>query len=1797
MSEKNLFNLKNGSNNKKPVTVITIVTAVSIFLIALLSVATINIIHKNGSSWHGQEGSFAGSNSGVSGLKIEGAIDIIPISSDSTGVDVNSGFKILLENKQPKSLLEKALTISPEQPYEIKEVSDREFIISFSDALKPNTIYKISLASDPNYSWAFQTKKSFGLVSTLPRNKSSSVPVDSGIELTFTHEGVENISQYFEISPKVSGTFLQYRKTVVFLPDKLDYGTVYTVTVKKGLKLKDSDQALEEDYTFTFETQKSPEQRYEEFFSFSDLIYNFTPDVEPILQVYAGSSLENRDLLVEIYKYSDTDDLLENLRQIDYIAYQAYGRDISSGFSTAKLQKVREFETRLIKNNRNYLYNNCLVFPSPLPEGHYLVNVKTQNKTYQTHIQVNDMAVYVMAGTGGGLAWVNSSSTGKPVEGAFVSFVSPVSSPKQGPKSVKTDKDGIAVIPEETFNELYNLTDPNERGNQMLFVKISNGSNPDFLAPISYNTRQYGDNIDSVSQSAQKYWSYLYTDRDLYLPEDAIQIWGLVKPRDGSSLSPSKATLSLHRSEYAIYRTDYDYEQNSSLSEILSKEVKISENGTFICTMELPNLNAGNYFIRLTLGDEIIVEKYFNVRQYTKPVYKIDITTDKKVMFEWEKLNADIQASFFEGSPVSGMDLKYSYYGSWTNRREGSISCDENGMASLDITPSIDTVSWRPAVFNIHVSNANAEETEISSSSQVYVFPRDTMIEVNASSRNSSGLIEIKTSHIDIEKLRTQPELWHDEDMYRGTTTDIPLKIRIYRQHWEREEIGQYYDFISKKVEKEYRYYEVKKLVEELSIRTKNGEYSYEFPFDTSGNYNYYIEVEGADSRRKPILEKAYLYRYAYPQYEGADIYTLDIKNAESYDGKFKLGDTVNLVVKKNNLELPAMPGNRFLYVVLKNGMLSYSVTDEPDFSLDFTKEYIPNIYVKGVYFDGKNIFNAGQEQICYDYKEKELKIDIKTDKQEYRPGDTVQLEIEVKDAQGNPCISEVNISVVDEAFFAIQDQRVDTLSSLYQYCFPTGILAEYVSYRPINTDYFGAPEMGGEGDTQWIRSVFKDTAFFDTIKTDSNGKGKVSFKLPDNLTSWRITYQGISFQHSGTEKINHTGTSRSTGTGSRDSGTDNVPKAGSGKINIPVKLPFFVDVVFNSVFIDGDTVAISARSFGTMLESGKKVEYTVTLQKLADDSGDESNQKDENNHKYVYEKTYHAEGIGNNLTNIELGKLEEGNYSVTVSAKQGEYHDAVKRDFRVVKSLLESTKLEHYRLTEALKPAGGNSLTTLSFYNAGSSTHYNTLLSLLYSWGDRIDRKLSVKIAAELFNIFYGEGHGTKWLEIPGDDLLKSYQQDDGGIALLPYDSSNPEITAKIASLMNSLSTALSSSGKNSSDEDHPYSNDYVYDLFDRAAMKWYFYKTLESSNATKESIAASLWGLAALNEPVLIDIQKILKTNQIPGMQNENNGNNGNIGTKEKLYLGIALADLGSINEARAVYTEIINQYVVSNAEYAYIDSGSERDDTIELTSLCFVLGAKINAPESEKLFKYVQDNSTKYNLNNIEKLIFITHMTPDPSGTGSFTVEVNGRKENVSLDKNKVFRLVLTPEALQNIKFSNIKGDVAVTSSYTASITNFSEDTNKLVRIKRTYSVVNPALSDSNRWQLQGSDPLQQFVFRQSQLVKITLEPEFAENAPDGYYEITDILPSGLRFTSADDRYNLGCYLSETGGQKVVFGFYYNKNSKDGFGQRSISYYARAVTPGQFTADYTYIRHTQADFSGFAEKALVEIKKDDK
>ncbi|WHH57135.1 Ig-like domain-containing alpha-2-macroglobulin family protein [Petroclostridium sp. X23] len=1645
------MNLKDLIKNKKVIISITTVAAILVF--AIISLLVSNML--SGKVASSDKGDVSSIDHAASDLKKDGLFDITALSADSTGVDLNSGFKILCKEKQSESFLKQALTVSPQQNYQIKKISDKEFHLNFIDTLKAHSIYKIDLkdnAASPSYSWAFQTKKAFTVVRTLPGDRSAYVPVNSGIEISFSHEGVKEIEKYFRITPKVTGRFEFHYKTVVFIPEQLAYDTIYTVILKKGLGITGSEQTLSEDYTFTFETRKSPEQEQSlpEYLNFTDVLNTFTPQAIPALEVYASQHFKDIQTMVEVYKYESEDALLENLKQYDNPAYRAFGRDNSIKFDTDKLQKVHEFSTKVMNYNNDYWGSSYVVFPSCLPEGHYLINVKSKDTTYQTHVQVNDLSVYAMAGTQENLVWVNRSSTGEPVEQAVISA--------DGIQPVKTTKDGVAIISKKTLDL---------QKNHQLFLKISKDQGPSLLAPLFDGGNQY-----YADKNAQKYWTYLYFDRDLYLPTDTIQIWGMVKPRNNGNLS-SKATLSL-------LRADYYYDRNTNLAEILSKEIDISELGTFKSELELSNFNAGSYFIQLKLGDNTVIQRYFDVRQYIKPAYNVDITPDKKVMFEWEKVNMDIHANFFEGSPVPGLQLSYDYYTTWDTRKQGNIVCNEDGKTNLEISPQSSQNSWHPFSLNLYLTNAKAEEEQIYTSGSVMVFPRDTMIEVETSSKDDRGKVEINTNLINLTKLKTLSGWWHETNDYRGNTVDASVKIRLYQCHWNREETGEYYDFINKKKEKTYRYFEVKNLLQEFDANTIEGKCSYEFPLEEKQNY--YVEVQGVDSRNSTIIESAYLYRYPEPSGQDLDRYSItDENNRDS----FKLGDKVSLVVKKNNTDLSENTQDRFLYMILKSGLLSYEIKTDPDYSFIFTKQDVPNVHVKAVYFDGTNVFNVESKQINYDYNEGNLKIDIKPDKQAYKPGDTVQMDIHVEDMQGIPCSAEINLSVVDEAFFAVHDQHVDTLASLYRYCFDPGILSEYVSYKPLSLN-MGFPEQGGEGGDESIRSAFKDNAFFDTVKTDGSGNAKATFKLPDDLTSWRVTYQGITADL----------------------------KAGSGRLNVPVTLPFFVDVMFNNIFIDGDTVCISARSFGTKLENDKNVEYTVSL-----------------NRKDGEKKAFSAQGNGGKLVNIELGKLEEGDYSVTVTAKQDGYNDGIKRDFKVVQSMLEAGKLNYYKLSEHLNLEGGTSLTTLSFYNEEISTYYNTLLSLAYTWGERVDQKLSRKIASELIKKHFGEEIG--WRE---DDPLDAYQQNDGGIAQLTYGSSNPEVTAKVSSL--------------------------AKDLFDSTAMKWYFYKTLENNTAAPEDVAASLWGLAALNEPVLIDIRNLLPSTAI--------------GTKEKLYLGLGLAEMGDYKGALDVYNGILKQYGVTNNPYVYLDIKTTRDDTIALTSLCAVLAAKIDASEKDGLFKYVQENSTRDILTNMERLLYITHISPDTVQKGSFTVEVNGDKKHVTLDKNEIFKLVLTPQALQNIKFSDIMGDIAVSSSFIGPVKDLVEDENKLVTVKRTYNV------DGKSGQR----------FKQSDLLQIVLAFEFAETAPDGYYEITDILPAGLRYVSAVNLFDQRWHPNERDGQKIRFGFYYDKNSTHPL--KSITYYARSVTPGLFTADYTFAKHSDSDVFGFAEKVQVEISK---
>lgn len=1586
-------------------------------------------------------------------------IKITPLVSDSAGVDAASAFRLTYSGSLDEKFLKASLKVNPDQEYTLKKDEGNSYLLNFSNPLKSNSLYKFEIKDGVTgsfRSWAFQTKQSFSIIRTLPRNQAIQVPVDSGIEITLNSENAENMENYFEITPAVKGRFEYHLKTVVFVPEKLEYGTVYTVTIKKGLGFKGSSEKLTGDYSFSFQTAAKVDNSSNNlYFSFADTSYNFTTEKTPALQVYASEDTLKLSAKVEIYKYPDARRYTEDLKKYESLPYWAVADFQRKTFDTAGLEKVAAFDSKLAKNENNYWYETYLVLPEKLPQGYYLARVNLNGKDYYVQIQINNLSVYIMITNNQTLLWVNDSATGKPVEGALVSGAG-----SEG--SLKTSAEGLATI-DGDFSK--------NSENRNYYFNITDSKNPVFVARVSSRNYYYYNRYNN-NNLMNTYWSYMYLDRGMYLPVDKVNVWGLVKPRDNGA-KPGSLTLELVSNNYYL-------NENINEAVIDTKQVDLSGFGTFTGSFELSGYSPGSYIINVKSNGQTISSSYFQVLEYSKPAYRIDLTPSKKIMYSWEKANMDIRASFFEGSPLSGLEVSYNYSLTYpgNNGSAGKLTCDSNGFATMALNTTTGVNTWRPQQLYFYANSAKAEEEEIRANSNIMVFPRDTMLEATSSMDGSNCNIKISTNKIDLSKLDTENRWYYSEDEYRGNPTDTNVEVKLYEKYWVSRETGEYYDFINKKKVKKYEYQEQQKLVNTYNLKTVNGKASLSFTAEKEKSY--YIEASYKDSTGRQTVETQYIYNWQFNPYNNNTYSISPVKNKYS----FKKGEAVDLqVMKGSGTAVPDEKG-KFLYVKLKNGIINSDISTKGKYNFTYSDEDIPNVFVKAVYFDGVNVYDAGIMNLNYDYSKEKLDISVQPDKASYKPGDTVTLDIDTKDSAGSPCKSEVNISAVDEAFFSVMDQYVDTLSTIYGASVSSGLITDYFSYKSPEERGTGA-EGGEGGDSMSIRKDFKDNAFFGTVTTDSTGHAKISFKLPDNLTTWRVTCQAV--------------------TGDL--------KAGSKRISVTSKLPFFVDTIFNKIFMAGDSPSILVRANGTNLKSTDDVNFTVVVK---DGSG--------------VNKSYSASAKGNTVVDVPVGKLEEGSYTVTVKGTCGNLKDGLERSFKVVPEILQAARLDYSTLSENVKlPGSASSLTTLSFLNKDASALYNELLSLYWTWGERLDQKLSRIVAGDLLNKYFGEEFTS---DEPED--LSRYQTNDGGLALLTYDSSSPELSAKICA--------------------------FIKDKIDGNSLSSYFYNILNNKDSTAADVAYSYWGLASLGKPVLTDIHNLLASSP-------------NLELEEKLVLGIALASIGDYDGAEKIYKDAMAQNSVTEGNMTFIKTNGSRDDMTKLTALCSIIALKLDQPEKQNLFAYANANSTSELLTNLEKLIYITSYIPDVKQECSFSYELDGKKQAVALKNNDKYELILTPEKLASISFSNIKGNISVVSSHTGHVKDMIPTSNALIGINRSYQVDGKTVTAFNR----------------SDFIKIVLKPSFTEKSPDGYYQITDVLPAGLKYVAMYQNEKDNIYPDEVSGQRVSFGLRYDKNYNK---TKDIVYYARAVSPGTFTADSAFIKYSENNICSFAPKLEITI-----
>jgi uncharacterized protein YfaS (alpha-2-macroglobulin family) len=189
-------------------------------------------------------------------------------------------------------------------------------------------------------------------------------------------------------------------------------------------------------------------------------------------------------------------------------------------------------------------------------------------------------------------------------------------------------------------------------------------------------------------------------------------------------------------------------------------------------------------------------------------------------------------------------------------------------------------------------------------------------------------------------------------------------------------------------------------------------------------------------------------------------------------------------------------------------------------------KKYAPNVYLDVSFVKNSDMYSQSQI-LGVPARDKMLKLDIVPNKSEFKPRDVASYTIVARNDDGSPAANaEVSLGIVDEAIYSIAAETAGNIkrefygrrynevqtSLAIHYTF-TGYGGEKPANLAKNKSAYQLADFKNDSSyaETTIRKEFKDTAFWQPdVVTGGDGKATVSFKLPDNLTTWRATARGV---------------------------------------------------------------------------------------------------------------------------------------------------------------------------------------------------------------------------------------------------------------------------------------------------------------------------------------------------------------------------------------------------------------------------------------------------------------------------------------------------------------------------------------------------------------------------------------------------------------------------------------------------------------------------------------------------------------
>lgn len=719
-----------------------------------------------------------------------------------------------------------------------------------------------------------------------------------------------------------------------------------------------------------------------------------------------------------------------------------------------------------------------------------------------------------------GMVWLTNLESGEPISGKSVTIWDDLGDQVgEG----RTDADGVVHLDLPPLKpDSYARMAVVDDGSTFSFASSQWGSGA--------STSDYGIWIDLYAPANQP-TAYIYTERPIYRPGQPVLFKGIVRVDDDLDYTlPSSETVRV--------------KINSFEDTVYEKELTLTENGTFSDRLTLDNEAAlGYYTIEVYLPDrtDAIGTLTFNVAEYRKPEFQVQVTADPTDLLSGESFTAAVQADYYSGGGVADAVVSWSLVSDpfyfqppsmysaysftddeadiWTYSDEGENGSEmiAEGMGTTDseghfiIDLPVDLSKYkagRTLIFEASVTDL--AQTAVSGRAQVTAHPS----KVYPGIRSRSDVGEAgEEQAFDIVILN-----WDGKPL-----AEQPLQVEIVERRWhsvqEQDAAGKI---------------EWKSTVEEIPVSTfdnlatnADGEASVTFTPDKGGVYR--ARVSSEDDQGNPGYASAYLW-------VAGDDY---IPWQQTNDRGFRLvTDQKSYTPGQTARILIASPfeGETYALVTVERGRIRKSQVirlenNSTIFKLRITPDLAPNAYISVVVIKGvdetnpRPSFKMGIAGFDVEKTRQTIAVTITPDREQAKPGDTVSYTVKTLGSEGEPVEAEVSLSLSDLATLSLLPPNS---GPILDHFYSERSLAVWTSMSMVNNleDFnvevedevqmgAGGGGGGGKGDGDLgvvaVRQDFPDTALWEAhLMTDRNGEVSVEVTLPDNTTTWRMDARAV---------------------------------------------------------------------------------------------------------------------------------------------------------------------------------------------------------------------------------------------------------------------------------------------------------------------------------------------------------------------------------------------------------------------------------------------------------------------------------------------------------------------------------------------------------------------------------------------------------------------------------------------------------------------------------------------------------------